>query len=682
MKRQELIDSLYEIKDMYAIDREIYDQYGKPYPYHFNKDYSAEKDPRLEEFLSYRSPNETETRDDVERFAFAVVNCMAKYMNKAYDEDIMEMMRITGYTAEEMNKFFRRETTLLPDYISTNDVKCQSFILIKAMIDAMLDPSEWNGYSKGKLKGERRKNPALERLNALIDYMEEKVIYDLGDRSEKEYEEFVIRHALCFCSNSALIEECNNMQSILNEKYSKTIKEVRKACKKISEGKKPQQKKAQAFNVLNYQADKFPSISPDLKTSASPIMCMPRVNSASSKKDASGYLELKNKLDLEDREQAKTRAVINSKLEDLYKEIKERNREIYKKDNTDLIADSFLSALLSRDEVWKTVTGGTALHAFVALCNIPEPTAWDPKLSDTKKWHAHTLNDTETLEEIAEPILTKDQYILKSVGKGNYLPLARSVSSVISRIGKYPAPETLYIRKSVVNFFTKNGFSEQQARDFAVITATLEGVLYMGKYSEKDSFSYPEEEKEPEPDPEAAALLEKTLAEKNTAEKELAAARKEIRSLDHEISKLKKEIERLKQAEPAEDIDFTEEEQIEEEQKERQEIITFPYRTDMKIVVYGGFEKFHKRLQEYLPEVRIVEATAHVDVNPVRNADIVFLQTNRTDHSNYYLVLDTCKASNVPYVYLNYASAEKCAEVIVNEIEKMRAELPATADQG
>ncbi|MCD8148567.1 MAG: hypothetical protein LUE92_03170 [Clostridiales bacterium] len=47
-----------------------------------------------------------------------------------------------------------------------------------------------------------------------------------------------------------------------------------------------------------------------------------------------------------------------------------------------------------------------------------------------------------------------------------------------------------------------------------------------------------------------------------------------------------------------------------------------------------------------------------------------FLQINKTDHSGYYTVCDACKSSGVPYIHLNYASAKRCAGVMVEEIKK------------
>ncbi|MCD8083633.1 MAG: DUF2325 domain-containing protein, partial [Clostridiales bacterium] len=156
--------------------------------------------------------------------------------------------------------------------------------------------------------------------------------------------------------------------------------------------------------------------------------------------------------------------------------------------------------------------------------------------------------------------------------------------------------------------------------------------------------------------------LERRLAQ---AWKDNQVCRHEISTLQRKNDAMGREIERLKKT--LADKEETEDD-VEEQEPEQME---FPYRTKLKIVVYGGFEVFHKSLLNLLPDVRIVESAAHIDVIPVRNADIVFLQTNKTGHSGFWTVCDACKSNGVPYVYLNYASAKRCAEVMVNEIKKI-----------
>lgn len=109
----------------------------------------------------------------------------------------------------------------------------------------------------------------------------------------------------------------------------------------------------------------------------------------------------------------------------------------------------------------------------------------------------------------------------------------------------------------------------------------------------------------------------------------------------------------------------------EEPEPAEPETVEYPWRTSFKVVLYGGFEIFHRELMKLLPDVRIVETGSHIDINPIRNADIVFLQINKTDHSGYYTVCDACKSSGVPYIHLNYASAKRCAGVMVEEIKKL-----------
>ncbi len=106
------------------------------------------------------------------------------------------------------------------------------------------------------------------------------------------------------------------------------------------------------------------------------------------------------------------------------------------------------------------------------------------------------------------------------------------------------------------------------------------------------------------------------------------------------------------------------------EPETQEEPIEYPYRTGLRIVLYGGFEVFHEELLKLLPDVWVVEYAVHIDTTAVQNADIVFLQTSKTAHSGYDTVCDACKSCGVPYIHLNYAGARRCADVIVREIRK------------
>ncbi|MCD7919351.1 MAG: hypothetical protein LUG45_04640 [Clostridiales bacterium] len=228
--------------------------------------------------------------------------------------------------------------------------------------------------------------------------------------------------------------------------------------------------------------------------------------------------------------------------------------------------------------------------------------------------------------------------------------------------------------KSLIRKFKEYGCSDRKARDYAVIVATLNQVDLLEEKDFRFATEYPEPKEKTEnksPEKITDARLQQEISAREDAERALRQAQKENQISRHEISTLQREIERLQNR-------LAEKEQAAErlESKEgtedaERDVIQYPYRTKFRVVLYGGVEVFHREFLKLLPDVRVVETLAHIDINPIRNADIVFLQINKTDHSGYWTVCDACKSSGVPYIHLNYASAKRCAGVMVEEIQKI-----------
>ena len=58
---------------------------------------------------------------------------------------------------------------------------------------------------------------------------------------------------------------------------------------------------------------------------------------------------------------------------------------------------------------------------------------------------------------------------------------------------------------------------------------------------------------------------------------------------------------------------------------------------------------------------------AIIDRTVIRNADVVWIQTNAIAHRQYYAIIDEIRKTKVPVKYFLYASARKCAEQVVLE---------------
>lgn len=100
--------------------------------------------------------------------------------------------------------------------------------------------------------------------------------------------------------------------------------------------------------------------------------------------------------------------------------------------------------------------------------------------------------------------------------------------------------------------------------------------------------------------------------------------------------------------------------------------ISFPYTSSNRIVVFGGHESWAREIKPKLPMVRFVDRETVPNVNMIRNADVIWIQTNALCHPHFYKIVDEAKKNNVPIRYFSYASPTKCAEQLVVEDRKMR----------
>lgn len=94
--------------------------------------------------------------------------------------------------------------------------------------------------------------------------------------------------------------------------------------------------------------------------------------------------------------------------------------------------------------------------------------------------------------------------------------------------------------------------------------------------------------------------------------------------------------------------------------------ITFPYHTKKRIVVFGGHESWVREIKHKLPDVRFVDRNMVPNTDMIRYADVVWIQANAIAHAYYYKIIDVVRKNDIPVRYFSFASAEKCAEQIVN----------------
>lgn len=87
-----------------------------------------------------------------------------------------------------------------------------------------------------------------------------------------------------------------------------------------------------------------------------------------------------------------------------------------------------------------------------------------------------------------------------------------------------------------------------------------------------------------------------------------------------------------------------------------------------KILTFGGFTPFLVGLQELLPELIVHQSNRRPEASSLRAADAVFIQTNRVSHSDFYYVLDTCRANGVPVRMYKTTGAKTCATQVIHTL--------------
>ena len=96
----------------------------------------------------------------------------------------------------------------------------------------------------------------------------------------------------------------------------------------------------------------------------------------------------------------------------------------------------------------------------------------------------------------------------------------------------------------------------------------------------------------------------------------------------------------------------------------------FPYTSKKKIIIVGGYEKWIIAMKRYIPNaIYINPSSLNFDVTLIKNADVLWLQTNAMPHSLYYKIIDRARSNNILIKYFSFPSAKKCAVQIYMDEE-------------
>ena len=280
-----------------------------------------------------------------------------------------------------------------------------------------------------------------------------------------------------------------------------------------------------------------------------------------------------------------------------------------------------------------------------------------------------------------------------------------SIDTIISRYsGTNFISEKLFLDSDFYHKLMDSGLNPSQARDVTLIGAALRVSQRPGIYAwyaplnslynmtslSQDWVYEKENTKEARPTEATTSSdvsqkeYEALLLRNKELEKSLKSLRHEIAEKDREIEAAKeKEKESNELVEVLEELlneaanadsckpdgsEFPTEETSSDANSSPND---FPVYMNQNIVLFGGRDRYCQDIAELLPDIRIVQPKqALSNAAPLRQADMIFVQTNFLSHSKYYFVRDLAKAHNIPLRHIPTANPKLSAKFILSSLKE------------
>lgn len=357
----------------------------------------------------------------------------------------------------------------------------------------------------------------------------------------------------------------------------------------------------------------------------------------------------------------------------------DHNREIIDKINTlqidnpyEIIFAYFYLADKGHDIVWLVEPAAAVVD--IAIGKLPWGICDSKLITAINKTTADNENDNNTLLT-----KTKDSDIMSYLYERRYNDYACWAAKNIPDIKQEDLvsvnlSQLIYTFSEVVPARTTAGWTNKDEQSFAqtgidknylpFVRTMIDTNMSMGR---KNRF-YMLGCQNTATDFKTMADLQKTLSEKTAKIDELStllhAANKAAKEEKQKADKLREdaECEHNELVELRELIYKIQNETTDENQSESQKSnVALPYASTRNIVVFGGHATWLKTIKPLLPTIKFISPNVNPDVKLVRNANVVWMQTNAMPHSFYNKIMDIVRVNKIPVKYFAYASAEKCA---------------------
>ena len=93
--------------------------------------------------------------------------------------------------------------------------------------------------------------------------------------------------------------------------------------------------------------------------------------------------------------------------------------------------------------------------------------------------------------------------------------------------------------------------------------------------------------------------------------------------------------------------------------------IKFPQNTTAKIVSFGGHPSWISEMKKLLPDVIFCSPETIPNIDLIRGADEIWIQTNCISHAAYYRIINNVSGYNIQLHYFKYAGSHKCADQLI-----------------